>query len=159
MAHVYVTGHRNPDLDSIASAIGYAELMGRLDPHDTYIPVRLGDVNPQTAWVLERSGAPSRSSSPTSCCACRDVMRELFVVANRAEPVREVGLRWPSTDLDLMPVVDEEGKLAGMVTERDARAPLHPRVARASTLADAPATRGHDRRRPAGRAGHRRARP
>ena len=29
--HVYVTGHRNPDLDSIASAIGYAELKGRLD--------------------------------------------------------------------------------------------------------------------------------
>ena len=32
MATIYVTGHRNPDMDSIASAIGYAELRGRLDP-------------------------------------------------------------------------------------------------------------------------------
>ena len=29
---IYVTGHRNPDTDSIASAVGYAELKGRLDP-------------------------------------------------------------------------------------------------------------------------------
>ena len=31
VATIYVTGHRNPDMDSIASAIGYAELKGRLD--------------------------------------------------------------------------------------------------------------------------------
>ncbi len=31
MPTTYVTGHRNPDLDSIASAIGYAELKGRLE--------------------------------------------------------------------------------------------------------------------------------
>ena len=31
---IYVTGHRNPDTDSIASAVGYAELMGRVDPRN-----------------------------------------------------------------------------------------------------------------------------
>ena len=35
---IYVTGHRNPDLDSIASAIGYAELKARLDPENEYVP-------------------------------------------------------------------------------------------------------------------------
>src|ERR1700729_464484 len=55
---IYVTGHRNPDTDSIASAIGYAELKRRLDPNNDYVPVRLGDTNPQTNWLLERSGAP-----------------------------------------------------------------------------------------------------
>ena len=54
---IYVTGHRNPDTDSIASAVGYAELMGRVDPHNEYVPVRLGEVNTQTRWVLERAGA------------------------------------------------------------------------------------------------------
>ena len=54
---IYVTGHRNPDLDSIASAIGYAELKARLDADNEYVPVRLGEVNAQTAWALERSGA------------------------------------------------------------------------------------------------------
>jgi len=37
-----VTGHRNPDTDSIGSAIGYAELRGRLDPPNEYVPARLG---------------------------------------------------------------------------------------------------------------------
>ena len=63
---IYVTGHRNPDTDSIASAIGYAELKGRLDTRNEYVPVRLGEVNAQTRWLLERSGAaPARSSSRT----------------------------------------------------------------------------------------------
>ncbi len=57
---IYVTGHRNPDTDSIASAIAYAELKQQLDPDSDYVPVRLGKVNAQTAWVLEQSGASSR---------------------------------------------------------------------------------------------------
>jgi manganese-dependent inorganic pyrophosphatase len=67
---IYVTGHRNPDTDSIAAAIGYAELLGALDPHNHYVPVRLGDLNTQTRWVLEQRGRRSPSSSPTCCCAC-----------------------------------------------------------------------------------------
>src|SRR3954451_17720008 len=54
---IYVTGHRNPDTDSIAAAIGYAELMRRLDTRNDYVPVRLGDLNTQTSWVLQRAGA------------------------------------------------------------------------------------------------------
>ena len=57
MRQVYVTGHRNPDLDSIGSAIGYAELKNTLDPESEYVPARLGEVNAQTAWALERAGA------------------------------------------------------------------------------------------------------
>ena len=57
MATIYVSGHRNPDTDSIASAIGYAELRSRLDPDNDWAPVRLGDCNAQTRWLLERSGA------------------------------------------------------------------------------------------------------
>src|ERR1700716_850403 len=48
--HIHVTGHRNPDTDSIAAAIGYAELRGRQDPENTYVPVRLGGINSPTRW-------------------------------------------------------------------------------------------------------------
>ncbi len=67
MASIYVTGHRNPDADSIAAAIGYAELQGRLDTHNAYVPVRLGECNAQTRWLLERSGA-----RPAAVPAARD---------------------------------------------------------------------------------------
>ena len=69
MARIYVTGHRNPDTDSIASAVGYAELKGRLDPRNEYVPVRLGELNAQTRWVLERSGGREPQLLRTSCCA------------------------------------------------------------------------------------------
>ena len=77
---IYVTGHRNPDTDSIASAIGYAELRRRLDPNNDYVPVRLGDTNPQTNWLLERSGAPEpRFLAHVLVRAC-DVMHSDFPV-------------------------------------------------------------------------------
>ena len=65
MPTIYVSGHRNPDTDSIAAAIGYAELKGRLDPRNRYVPVRLGDCNTQTRWLLERSDASEPDFLPT----------------------------------------------------------------------------------------------
>ena len=63
MATIYVTGHRNPDTDSIASAIGYAELKGRLDPHNEYVPVRLGDCNAPDA-LAARAKRRARAAVP-----------------------------------------------------------------------------------------------
>ena len=49
---IYVTGHVNPDTDSIASAMGYAWLLRERDGLDT-VAARAGAINPQTAWVLK----------------------------------------------------------------------------------------------------------
>lgn len=48
----YVIGHVNPDMDSIAAAIGYAWLINERDDADV-IAARSGVINKQTAWVLE----------------------------------------------------------------------------------------------------------
>ncbi len=119
MSPVYVTGHRNPDLDSIGSAIGYAELMNRLDPDTEYVPVRLGAVNAQTEWALSRSGASEPELLEHVHLRVGDVMRQLVVAARVDEPVRTVGLRMSEGEIDLAPVVDERGVLCGVLTERD----------------------------------------
>jgi len=119
MLPVYVTGHRNPDLDSIGSAIAYAELRNRLDPDTPYVPVRLGEVNAQTAWALERSGASEPDLLPHIHVRVCDSMKPLQVTANAEEPVRNVGLRMAEHEVDLAPVVDERGVLAGVLTDRD----------------------------------------
>ena len=118
MPHVYVTGHRNPDTDSIAAAIGYAELRGRLDQRDEYVPVRLGEVNAQTRWVLERSGAPEPELLPHIMLRVCDLMQRSFKTADHLEPIREVGLAMAREQLDLMPVV-EDGALVGIVSIGD----------------------------------------
>lgn len=53
----YVIGHKNPDTDSICSAIGYAAFKTALTG-DTYIPRRAGNINPETRFILERFNLP-----------------------------------------------------------------------------------------------------
>jgi manganese-dependent inorganic pyrophosphatase len=137
---IYVTGHRNPDTDSIASAIGYAELKGRLDPHNEYVPVRLGECNPQTRWLLERSDAPEPAFLPHVSLRACDVMQTSFPVGGQDQPIREAGLAMMRADLELVPIVDVDGALVGVLTER-ALARRYVRESRhTSTLQDAPTT-------------------
>ncbi len=137
MARIYVTGHRNPDTDSIASAIGYAELKRRIDPRNEYVPVRLGELNAQTRWVLDRAGAPEPPLLPHVMLRVKDVMRTRFPRAVLREPVRQVGLIMARDDVDLVPIVDEAGELAGAMTER-ALARRYVRESREASRLDAP---------------------
>ncbi len=52
---ILVIGHRNPDMDAIASAVGYAWLLNEVS-EAAYIPGRTGQVNSQTAFALDRFG-------------------------------------------------------------------------------------------------------
>src|SRR5919108_3029692 len=141
VATIYVTGHRNPDTDSIASAIGYAELKRRLDPRNEYVPVRLGELNDQTRWVLERSGAPEPQLLPHILLRVRDVMREQFPLAGHGEPVRQVGLIMARDEVDLVPIVDDDGALAGVMSERSL-ARRYVRESREASRLDAPTAVG-----------------
>ncbi len=137
-SRVYVTGHQNPDTDSIAAAVGYAELLNRVAPDDEHIPVRLGELSTQTRWVMDRSGAPEPRFLAHINLRARDVMTHDFARAGHEEPVRQVGLTMAREDTDVVPVLDADGKLAGVVTER-ALAHRYIRESReASSLVDTP---------------------
>jgi manganese-dependent inorganic pyrophosphatase len=140
MATVYVTGHRNPDTDSIASAIGYAELKGRLDPRNEYVPVRLGHLNAQTRWVLDRSSAREPDLLAHVLLRVRDVMQAGFPTVSHRDPIREVGLTMAREELELMPIVDDDGALAGVMTERTLARRYIRESREVTSLADAAAT-------------------
>jgi manganese-dependent inorganic pyrophosphatase len=142
MPHVYVTGHKNPDTDSIASAIGYAEYKNLVDPENFYAPARLGEVNAQTGWALKRSGAKSPRLLRHIMLRVKDVMHEDLVLANRNDPLRSVGLVMAKNYIGQVPIVDDEGSLVGIVTERDL-ARMYIRESRgASTFAETPVSVG-----------------
>jgi manganese-dependent inorganic pyrophosphatase len=140
MATVYVTGHRNPDTDSIASAIGYAELKRRLDPRNDYVAVRLGDLNAQTRWVLERGDTPEPELLEHAMLRVQDVMLESFPSASHRDPIRQVGLTMAHEDLELMPLVDDDGALAGVMTERTLARRYIRETREVTSLADAAAS-------------------
>ncbi|MGE3139013.1 MAG: putative manganese-dependent inorganic diphosphatase [Thermoleophilia bacterium] len=140
MQTIYVTGHRNPDMDSIASAIGYAELKGRLDGANEYVAVRLGDVNAQARWALERSGAPEPELLDHVMLRAGDVMRRAFPSANHNDSLRDVGRTMAQSDLDLIPIVDDDGAIAGILTARDLARRYVKESGEPSSFADRPAS-------------------
>ena len=50
---VYIIGHKNPDTDSICSAIAYAYLKSRTDDSCSYVAARAGQVSAETQYVLD----------------------------------------------------------------------------------------------------------
>ena len=53
---IFVIGHKNPDTDSICSAIAYADIKNRTTQNKKYIPKRAGQINEETRYVLNRFG-------------------------------------------------------------------------------------------------------
>lgn len=138
MAHVYVTGHRNPDMDSIASAIGYAELKGKLNPEDVYAPARLGELNSQTEWALGKSGAEAPKLIKHIKLRVKDVMSKEIATVHQNAPLRKVGLEMAGREISQVPIVDDDGALVGVVTERSL-ARMYMRESREpSTFAESP---------------------
>jgi manganese-dependent inorganic pyrophosphatase len=117
VATILVTGHRNPDLDSVGSAIAYAELLDRTDEANDYVPARLGEVNAQTAWALERAGAEAPELVRHVKLRVRDVMVPCDVTAAEEDPVRGAGLAMAEHGLDVVPVLDGDGAIAGVLSE------------------------------------------
>lgn len=53
---IYVVGHKNPDTDSVCSAILFANMMNKVGMKEEYIPATLGDINRETSWILREWG-------------------------------------------------------------------------------------------------------
>lgn len=53
---IYIIGHKNPDIDSVAAAVAYAYLKNRLDSENKYVACRAGDANLETKYAFEKFG-------------------------------------------------------------------------------------------------------
>lgn len=57
MSEIYITGHRNPDMDSLCSAYAYADLKNQIDDSNKYIAVRIGSLSKSMQKFFESIGA------------------------------------------------------------------------------------------------------
>lgn len=117
---VYVTGHKNPDTDSIVSAIAYAALMNALGDR-RYTAARLGTVSDETAHILERFGFAAPERIYNVFTQVRDLNFDRPPVLSSAVTVRRA---WETMlkgegEATFLPVAGEDGKLLGMVTTGD----------------------------------------
>ena len=113
---VYIIGHKNPDTDSIAAAMGYADLKQRTGmPQAT--PARLGDPSPETRYLLERFALPPPMLLADVYTRVGDVMNAHPQYLPTDATMRDAGA--VIGEKRIVPIVDAECRLAGVVTLDD----------------------------------------
>jgi manganese-dependent inorganic pyrophosphatase len=117
MEPVFVFGHRNPDNDSICSAVAYAHLKSVTDPDEVYLAARLGPVPPETQWVFERFGADLPEEIPHVRTRVRDAMSADVVSIGMDENLRTAGALMRERGVRALPVVDDEGVVRGLLNQ------------------------------------------
>ena len=115
---VTVIGHKNPDTDSICSAIAYAALKNRLDDAD-YEPRRAGELSQETAYVLERFRIPVPRLLTDARAKVRDMdIRDISGVSEQVT-MRKAWETMRDQDITSLAIVREDDSLAGIVTLND----------------------------------------
>ncbi len=114
---VYVLGHKNPDTDSICSAIAYAELKRKLGMNA--IPGRLGDANQETKFVLEYFDVEMPELIETVKKQVSDLNMDAIYSLSPEIPIKTTWNIMNKTNLKSLPVVDENEKLIGIATLSD----------------------------------------
>jgi len=111
----YVIGHRNPDTDSIASAIGYAALKQR-QGDSTVIAAMAGAPNPQTRYILDRLKIPDPLFLADVHPKVRDTIKRQPVTVDRQASAYEALELFNKSGVRVLPVVDGENRPCGMLS-------------------------------------------
>ncbi|MBR1647479.1 MAG: putative manganese-dependent inorganic diphosphatase [Selenomonadaceae bacterium] len=114
---VYVIGHRNPDTDSICSAIGYAHLKQAMG--ENAVPARCGKVNNETKYALEYFKVEQPLLLTDLYPRVKDVALECKTVVRQHDTLRHLGEVMRKSELQSVPVTDSNGDLVGIVSVSD----------------------------------------
>ncbi len=115
---IYVIGHKNSDLDSVASAYAYARLL-QLQGEEQAIPARQGELKPEVRFVLERYQVEPPEALEDVYLQVRDVMRRGVISARVDQSLLEAGQLLQEHNRRSMPVVDSENKVQGIIAVED----------------------------------------
>lgn len=112
---IYVVGHRNPDTDSIVSAIAYAELR-RQQGLENCVPIRAGKTTPQTEYILQRFGVPVPMYVPDIIPKVRYYFNPNIKTIQQDKSLWEaMSLLQSDSAARALPVVDADGRYHSLV--------------------------------------------
>ena len=114
---VFVMGHKNPDTDSICSAIAYANLKNKITG-EKYIAKRAGEVNGETAYVLDKFQVSVPSLLDNVHLQVKDMdIRHIEGVSGHMS-IKDAWARMKDENIKTLPVTRGE-KLEGLITIGD----------------------------------------
>ena len=118
MDTIYITGHRNPDTDSIVSAMAYAALKNALGERE-YQAARLGQVSDETQAVLDRFGQKAPQLIANVRTQVRDLDYDTPPILSSGATISRAWRLMQADKISVLPVANEDGTLHGMLSAGD----------------------------------------
>ena len=116
---VLVTGHRNPDTDSICAAIAYANLKNKITGSSNYIPCRAGEPSRETAFVLDYFEVPEPRLITTVKTQVSDIEYRQTPGVNKNMSLKKAWTMMNEGNVVTLPVVTKRNALEGVITIGD----------------------------------------
>ncbi|MBU6182486.1 MAG: putative manganese-dependent inorganic diphosphatase [Verrucomicrobia bacterium] len=110
-----VIGHRNPDMDAIVSAIGYAEFK-RATGMQNVFAARCGNTNERIDFALQKFGVEAPVFVPDVYPRVEDVMERNVVSIHRNAPIYQAMTRFGEAKFRGLPVVDDSRACIGLLS-------------------------------------------
>ena len=115
---IFVVGHKNPDTDSICSAICYANLKCALNKEEEYIAMRAGHINEETQYVLDRLGIQPPLYLKDVRTQVRDIEIRETEGASQDISLKKAWNLMKDSNVVTLPIT-EKNKLAGIISISD----------------------------------------
>ena len=115
---VYITGHKNPDTDSICSAIAYAEFKRRTEDKE-FLACRCGEINEETQFVLQHFDAPEPVLFTDASTEVKEIEVHRVAGVDHETSVKQAWNTMGKQNVITMPIVKEDGSLEGLITVSD----------------------------------------
>lgn len=117
MDTVYITGHRNPDTDSIVAAIAYAHFKQKFGVRA--IPCRLGKLNPETQYLLNRFGFPEPMLFEDARPEISDVTMDPALSILETTTIYETLQKMKENNCPTLAVVNDKNQIVGIISRSD----------------------------------------
>jgi manganese-dependent inorganic pyrophosphatase len=111
----FVIGHRNPDMDAICSAIGYAEFK-RCTGMENVFAARCGNTNERIDFALKKFGVEAPVFVPDVYPRVEDVMQRNVVSIHRDSPIYQAMTRFGEAKFRGLPVVNDARTCIGILS-------------------------------------------
>ncbi len=116
---IFVIGHKNPDTDSICSAIAYCDIKNRTTQESKYIPKRAGQINEETEYVLSRFGVQPPGYLSNIGTQVKDMDIRLSPEANKSMSLKNAWDLMQENSIVSLPIHEKDGTLEGLITIGD----------------------------------------
>ena len=116
---IYVIGHKNPDTDSICSAIAYADIKNRTDNKSRYVAKRAGQLNEETEYILKRFHVETPGYIADVGTQVKDMEIRETPGVDKNISIKDAWEIMKENNAVTLPITKEDGRLEGLITTGD----------------------------------------